>query len=283
MILTNENYFSPEAQSEYMSVSQFKAFRKCEAAALAELEGGYFRPKTTALLVGSYVDAYFEGTLDLFKEENPEVFKRDGSLKSDYVHAEKIIRRMEKDPLYLGLMSGKRQVVMTGEISGVPYKIKIDSLLSAETCQIIAKHFPGAREALGFCDGAIVDQKVMASLDSVWSEEDEAKVPFVRAWGYDIQGAIYQAVEGHMLPFILAVGTKEDEPDLAALYVPDQELSARLAEVEEYSPRYQAIKNHKIDPVGCGKCPYCRSRKVLNSIIDFRLVDAKKDNKEVFI
>lgn len=275
-IVTNENYFSQEVQMAYMGVSQFKAFQKCEAAALAELEGRYVRPRTTALLVGSYVDAYFEGTLGKFQEENPEIFKRDGSLKADYIQAERIIARMEQDPLYMGLMSGSRQVVRTGEIAGVPYKIKIDSLLDAYTCQLIAEHFPGARTALGFCDGAIVDQKVMASLEPVWSDDEYGRIPFVRAWGYDVQGAIYQAIEGHMLPFILAVGTKEEEPDLAAIYIPDQELAAKLNEVEQLSPRYQAIKNHEVEPVECGKCPYCRSQKVLTEIIDFRTLGGKQ-------
>lgn len=32
MILNNENYYSPEANQEYMSVSQYKAFMNCEAA-----------------------------------------------------------------------------------------------------------------------------------------------------------------------------------------------------------------------------------------------------------
>lgn len=50
MILTNENYFSKEADMEYMSVSQFKAFEQCEAAALASVKGEWERPKTTALL-----------------------------------------------------------------------------------------------------------------------------------------------------------------------------------------------------------------------------------------
>ena len=34
MILNNENYYSPEANQEYMSVSQYKAFMNCEAAAI---------------------------------------------------------------------------------------------------------------------------------------------------------------------------------------------------------------------------------------------------------
>ena len=82
--VTGKNYFDPEIQMAYMGASQFKSFQRCEAAALAELEGRYCTPKTTALLVGSYVDAHFEGALDAFKARNPEIFKRDGSLRAEY-------------------------------------------------------------------------------------------------------------------------------------------------------------------------------------------------------
>ena len=37
MILTQENYYTPEANRAYMSTSQFKDFEKCEAMALAKL------------------------------------------------------------------------------------------------------------------------------------------------------------------------------------------------------------------------------------------------------
>ena len=90
--LTNENYFSLENQMMYMGVSQFKAFEKCEAAALAEITGNFERERTTALLVGSYVDAHFEGTLDLFKARNPEIFTKKGDLKSEYRQAENIYK-----------------------------------------------------------------------------------------------------------------------------------------------------------------------------------------------
>ena len=59
--LTAENYYSPEMNWRYMSASQFKAFKRCEAAAMAELRGELERKETTALLVGSYVDSYFSG------------------------------------------------------------------------------------------------------------------------------------------------------------------------------------------------------------------------------
>lgn len=270
MVLTSENYFSPEMQMAYMGSSQFKAFQKCEAAALTEIRGEYVRPSTTALLVGSYVDAHFEGTLPLFKAQHPELFKRDGGLKADYIQAQSIIDRMESDRLYSLLMSGKKQVIKTGIIAGVPFKIKIDSLLDADTCQQIVSEFPQAAAALGFCDGAIVDQKVMSDMQDVWSDEDHRRVSFVEAWGYDIQGAIYQAVEGNMLPFVLAVGTKEDSPDLAALFISDADLSAKLAEIEDAAPRYQAIKEGRIPPRRCEHCAYCRMTKHLSGIINYK-------------
>lgn len=278
MELTSENYFSTEMQMAYMGASQFKAFQKCEAAALAEIKGEYVQPSTTALLVGSYVDAYFEGTLPVFKAQHPELFKRDGFLKAEYVHAQEIIDRMESDRLYTLLMSGRKQVIKTGTIAGIPFKIKIDSLLDGDTCKVIAHEFPHAAAALGFCDGAIVDQKAMKDMADVWSDEERCKLPFVEAWGYDIQGAIYQAVEGNMLPFILAVGTKEDKPDLAALYISDSDLVAKLAEIEDQAPRFQAIKEDKIAPRRCEHCAYCRMTKKLNGIINYK--DLAGDGRE---
>lgn len=271
--VTRENYYSPELNMEYMGSTQFKAFQQCEAAALAQLKGEYAPPTTTALLVGGYIDAHFAGEMDLFRKEHPEIFKRDGTLKAEYTHADKIIARMERDRLYSLLMSGKKQVIRTGTIAGVPFKIRIDSLLDGATCQTIVNEFPEAAEALGMCDGAIVDQKAMKDFDPVWSEEEHRKVNFVEAWGYDIQGAIYQEIEGNMLPFILAPGTKEDSPDLNALYIPDDDLAAKLAEVEDKAPRYHAIKQGRIAPIPCGKCAYCRATKRLTGIIDYKSLE----------
>ena len=39
MTLANENYYSNETNREYMSVSQYKQFQKCEAAAMAQIKG----------------------------------------------------------------------------------------------------------------------------------------------------------------------------------------------------------------------------------------------------
>ena len=66
MVLTAENYYSKEANKEYMSVSQYKDFAgtygkmACEFSAVEKLEERWEQKKTTPLLVGSYVDSYLK-------------------------------------------------------------------------------------------------------------------------------------------------------------------------------------------------------------------------------
>lgn len=75
MQLTSENYYSQEANQEYMSVSGYKDFAgtygkmPCEFYGMEKLNGRWQDEKSTALLVGSYVDSYFEGSLDQFKKD----------------------------------------------------------------------------------------------------------------------------------------------------------------------------------------------------------------------
>ena len=151
MELSASNYYSAEANREYMSVSQYKDFAGtygklgCEYCAMEKLEGRWQEKKTTALLVGSYVDSYFEGSLDTFKAENPEIFKKTGDkgLRAEYIKAEDIIRRIESDNFFMMCLSGYKQVIMTGELFGAKWKIKIDSYIA---------------------DKVIVDLKVMSSI-----------------------------------------------------------------------------------------------------------------------
>ena len=266
--LTAENYYSAEMNMAYMSASQYKDFEKCEAAALAELRGEYTPASSTALLVGGFIDAYFSGESALYQAQHPEIFKRDGQLKAEYVHAQDVINRMLEDRLYTLLMSGRKQVIKTGFIAGVPFKIKIDSLLDREECEAIVKEFPGTAAALGFGDGAIVDQKAMKDFSDVWSDTECRRVPFWEYYGYDIQGAIYQEIDGRSLPFVLAVGTKEAVPDLCAMYIPDDHLAAKLAEVEDAAPRYQASRDGREKPRRCEKCDWCKMTRTLDRIVN---------------
>lgn len=238
MILNEKNYFSQEASKEYMSVSQFKAFEQCEAAALAEINGEWHREKTTALLVGSYVDAHFEGTLDIFKAQNPDIFTKNGNLKADYRQAEEIIQRIESDSEFMAMLAGQKQMIKTGLVDGVPVKIKIDA------------YFPGEK---------IVDLKIMKDFKPIW--KDGEKLPWFAAWGYDLQGAVYQAIEGNHLPFYLAAATKEAMIDIMGVHIPQEYLDERFEYFRGMLPHYQAIKEGKIQPERCEHCNYCKSTK----------------------
>ncbi len=264
--LTAENYYSREANMAYMSTSQFKAFRKCEAAALAELRGEWERPTTAALLVGSYVDAYFSGELDQFKAEHPECYKKDGTLKAEFEKAQAICERLDRDELARMLLAGKHQTIKTGKIAGVPYKAKFDSLLTSRQVEAICKKYPAIRELVPLGGPMIVDLKCMKDFEPVWDEFAGEKVTFIEFWGYDTQGAIYQHLDGRHAPFVIVGATKEAETDIDAFYIPDEDLAFPFAEVEALSPRYAAIKRGEIEPEGCGKCAYCRGAKRLSSI-----------------
>lgn len=251
-MITAENYFSQENQEKYFGVSQFKSFAKCEAAAMAEITGEYVREKSSALLIGSYVDAHFEGTLDVFRAKNPQIFKRDGFLKSEYLKADELINRLERDPLFIRMMSGEKQVIKTGELFGYPWKIKMDS------------YFPGEM---------IVDLKIMRDFAPVYVE-GEGKVPFVEAWGYDIQAAVYQAVEGNHLPFYIAAGTKEVVPDIALFEIPQERMNIALNIVKAQIDRFADVKAGLVQPMRCGKCDYCKTTKVLTGAVPYDKVMA---------
>lgn len=244
MKLTKKNYFSPKANKEFMSVSQFKSFSKCQHSALAELKGIYQRETTTALLVGSYVDAYFEGELDKFIQEHPEILKKDGTLKSEYVKAEEIIDRIRMDKLFMEYVSGKNQVIMTGTINGVDIKIKIDSLHNDK----------------------IVDLKIVKDFEPIY-EEEKGRLPWWEYWGYDLQGAVYQEIvrqnTGLTLPFYLAAATKEKTTDIDILHIPQKHLDYAMENFKENVFLYDAIKKGIIEPERCEKCDFCKETKVL--------------------
>ena len=256
MRLTAENYHSNIANYHYCSVSQYKDFcgsygkRGCEKTALAKIAGKYNPKKTTALLVGGYVDAYFEGTLDKYKEENPEVFKKDGTLRAEYIKADKIIERVTKDRVFMKYMSGEKQVIMTADLFGVPFKIKMDSFI------------PGK---------AIVDLKVVESITKPKWTGDSAPMSFIEYWGYDIQGAVYQKVveinTGHKLPFYIAAATKEDATNFEVIRVPQSHLDEVMASIKINLPRIQRLKNMEEEPTQCDSCEYCRETKVLTGPI----------------
>jgi hypothetical protein len=213
--------------------------------ALAEIRGNYVREETPSLLVGSYVDAYFDNELELFKATHPNLFKKDGTLKAEYIQAEQIIERIKRDRLMMKyLTGGQRQVIMTGEIEGVPIKIKIDTLHKDK----------------------IVDGKVMKDFAPIYVE-DKGRLMWWEAWNYDVQGAVYQEIvyqnTGKRLPFFLAAATKEKVTDIDVLHIEQSHLDFGMEEFKKDIVSFDAVKKGIVKPDRCETCDWCKETKKL--------------------
>ena len=138
-------------------------------------------------------------------------------------------------------------MIRTGDIGGVPFRIKIDSYLLGQ---------------------AIVDLKYMRDFEGKYSPVEGRRVNFAYSWGYDIQGAIYQAIEGNGLPFFIAGITKQDPADFEVFNINQERLDQQLHNIKILAPVYQQMKRGEIEAPRCGKCAYCRATKKLTHVWD---------------
>ena len=250
MRITSKNYFSKEADKQYMSASQFKSFMKCEASAMAELEGDSDGEESQALFLGSLVDELLTGTKktqEAFMEENHnKLYKKNGEPYADVTKAFNAVEEVKKQPLMMKYLTGRKQRIMTGTIAGVEFKIKMDCYKPG--------HF-------------ISDLKYLASLKSPNLYDN-----VVKYWGYDISMAIYQEVvyqnTGDRLPVYLVIVTKEATPRKCVCEIKQWNLDDALEVVKKNLPRIMAVKRGEVDAVRCGDCDYCAATQILTEIID---------------
>lgn len=238
-------------KEKHLSPSQFNRFVKCEAKALAIEKGEYVQEATDAMLVGSYIDAYFTKSLDIFKLEHPEIFNsRTGELKAAFKGAEVIIKRIESDPKFMGYLDGAKQVPLEGYIAGVKFVGIADVIAPNRT----------------------VDMKILKDFEPVWDGTE--KVPFWRASGYHIQGAIYQTLRaqaelGEIKPFYLAAATKQTGTDLEIFEMTEKTRDEAMETIRALAPRFMKIKQGRLKPKRCEQCEYCRSTKKVKKPIKF--------------
>lgn len=240
---TDELYYS---NTDYFSVSEYKKFLNCEFAGTKP-----FGEPSEAMMVGSYVDRFIEGTLEQWLKENEKFLyasrgPHKGQLKQCFQKAQEICDHISKDETFMQFMSGEKQTVMTGEIGGVPWKIKMDS------------YSPGI---------AINDLKIMQTV----TNRQGQYINFISQWGYDIQGACYQEIvyqnTGETLPVFICAATKEDPINTVIVNIPQHVLDAALYEVKLNAPHFWSIKKGLLAPTMCGHCSYCLQERKSTPII----------------
>lgn len=259
-VLTNDNYYSAEANELYLSNSLFKSVyghpahpHPCEAAAIYGE-----RVESEALLVGSYVDAYFEGpeSFKKFKEENAaKIMQKSGKAPYKFItDADAAILRASRDKVFMEYMSGEHQTIMTGVIADHAFKIKMDA------------YHPGKK---------IVDLKYVKSAAEDYNDDLKKRVTFIENYGYFIQGAIYQEIVyqniGVRLPFYIAYITKDAVPDFGVVEIPQDKLDEAL-EFVKLNLTAKPFKVLKANPRACHRrsCPYCRDLKTLTGPMSYK-------------
>lgn len=253
MILTQENYFSVEADKKYFSVSQYKNFKKCSAKAMYDLNNETCETKP-AFIEGKLFEALVTGEdMNLFFMEHPEIISQrgptKGEIKSDFKKVLKAAERFNQQKMFKDIINGcEKQVILTGKIANIDVKCCLDLFNEKE--------------------GKIYDIKCMANFDDAWDKKEKCYKPWYYTYDYVLQLAVYQEIVrqnyGIVCDTHLIAASKENEPDLQAKFFDNGLLKLELDEFEYNLPYFNKIKSGLETPVRCETCDYCKRTKIIN-------------------
>lgn len=272
MELNRDTYYTMEANREYMSCSLFQDFMECEAAAVAKLEGRYRPSSSEALIVGNYFHTAMESPEaheEFCREHFDDIYKYTIDKKSGdvivkgkyapYEHADRMIEVCRRDPLmkhYID-MPGENEAIMTGELFGMKWKIRLD------------KYIEGKR--------LIIDYKTVANIyEPRYNAATGKRESFVEAMGYMMRAAVYTEIEKQFKDsdkdanFVILAVSKQDPPDKAAMLLNHrQRYDFELEQIEKRMPRIISVLTKRVKPKRCGACEYCRGTKMLKKLIPY--------------
>lgn len=272
MELTRDNYYSVEADREYMSCSLYQQFCRCEAAAVAKLERRYQPSSSEALIVGNYFHTAMESPEaheEFCREHFDDIYKYTIDKKSGdviikgkyapYEHADRMIEVCRRDPLmkhYID-MPGENEAIMTGELFGMKWKIRLDKYIEDKRL--------------------IIDYKTCADINKTeYNAATGKRESFVEAMGYMMRAAVYTEIEKQYKDsdrdanFVILAVSKQDPPDKAAMLLNHrQRYDFELEQIEKRMPRIISVLTKRVKPKRCGACEYCRGTKMLKKLIPY--------------
>ena len=153
-------------------------------------------------------------------------------------------------------MQGQKEIIMTANMFGAPWKIKVD--------------------VLNLAKGRIVDLKTVKGIhEKYWNKEYGAYESFVEHYKYIRQMAIYAEVERinsgreKWLETLIVAISKESVPDKIVIGFDNDRLRIELDDTASKMERVLAVKKGQISPSSCGRCHYCRGRKQLRGITHY--------------
>lgn len=254
MILTQKNYYSKEADLEYMSVSQFKLFEECEAKALATIKGQEDSISKDAFLEGQFFEALVAGDKDLFMAQHPEIISSRGITKGEpKANFKKVINAAEKfnsQNFFKDIIKRcEKQVILIGEIEGIKVKCALD-LFDVK-------------------DNSIYDIKCMGDFKEQWDKDGKIYLPWYYYYKYDLQLAVYSEIVkqnfGEPKKVGLIAATKEEVPDIDAILFDKEFLKIGLSNFKLKVKHFDNIKKGIEKPTSCGCCDYCKRIKTIDN------------------
>lgn len=256
MTLTHENYFSKEADIEYMSVSQWKLFNECGAKALATIKEQETATFKQAYLEGHLFEELVAGDGKLFISQHPEMISSRGAtagqLKAEYQRVVNSAEKFNNQKFFTDIINKcEKQVILTGVINDVKVKCCLD---------LFDKQ-----------NKAIYDIKCMKDFKEQWNKEERAYAPWYYIYDYVLQLAVYREIVKQNFNIDckthLIAATKEEIPDLQALIFDNALLDMELKRFAAKVQYFDAIKKGLAVPISCDCCDYCKEHK---EIVDFR-------------
>ena len=219
MELTRDNYYTPEADREFMSCSQLAAWLDCEARTAAKLSGWWQDKPSEAFLVGNYFHTFFEGqeahkqfcrdNFDSIFKTKSKTDKKTGLTAIEvtgkyaaFENADRMVAAAMADDMIAGLVDlpGENEIIMQGHLFGVPWRIRVD------------KYIPDGRW--------LIDWKTCASImDLHYNPVAREKQTFIDQYGYMSRAAVYSEIEkqhrglGTLPQFLIVAISKQAPPD----------------------------------------------------------------------
>lgn len=255
MQLNESNYYSPEADAEYMSVSQYKRWLACPAAAKAQYVNCTYQPEQTdALLHGQYFHGLFDGTAESVLREHSELCTAKGLKTAPVKQLDEMFERVKRDEFFMSSLDGEHEQIFTAEFAGIQWKMKAD--------------------IVNFDKLFFTDIKTVRDFSPVWNENDRRKVEWWQAYKYDIQLAVYQKIielsTGYKLDAYIAAVTKEKVTDYEVYDFNSPDMDTHFAglvnAVKISMESIMTMKVKDIDLRRCEQCDYCRQTKMLDSV-----------------
>ena len=301
ILLSEELYYSKESDRKYMSPTLFKQLCRCEARAMALLDGEYEWPASPALLIGQYVESVLlDEEPDKFLQEHPEMFTQklvETPATIEIVaeaHPELVTKNMTWKS---GCLTKARE--MMPEAFQKQSTIKADFQICEQVIERARRDkmlmeyltdgdhqtvltgtiggvlWKGKTDTINVSKHRIVDLKIMRDM------QRRGGIGFIEYMKYDEQLAAYHKMASEMYggdwECYIVVVTKETPSGIELAKVPAWRISDLQESIERRTPFVAQAWKREREPMRCDVCDYCRETKVITETIDSDLVGMSAD------